>query len=283
MNSPNKSAVEQDGNKKVDSILDSITLSDGSILRSAYFRSENPAAKRTAVLLGGWGDTEWASHPLAKELNRYLHVVIIESREKHESILNAATRNDLRRLALDVVEITRHYSLVEAELAIYGYSWGSLIAASVVAHGFVRPCLTVLCTPIERLVLPPLAQFLVPLAPIGLMPFLQPLLEYWVIRFKSDGPDAALPALRALRNANLYNWKAVGRANLSPKVASVYSQLTGPVLVIFLDGDKFHSATEYERIRQQTPTAKHVYLAYTLPDLPVRIAGEIRKMIETVP
>jgi pimeloyl-ACP methyl ester carboxylesterase len=283
MNNPNKSALEQDGKKKAVSILDSITVSDGSVLRSAYFRSDNPTAKSTAVLLGGWGDTEWASHPLAKELIRHLHVVIIESREKHKSILNAATRNDLRRLALDVLEIARHYSLVDAELAIYGYSWGSLIAASVVAHGLLRPRLTVLCTPIERLVLPPLAQFLVPLAPVGLMPFLQPILEYWVIRFKSDGPEAALPALRALRNANLCNWKAVGRANLSTTLASVYSQLTGPVLVIFLDGDRFHSATEYERIRQQTPNAKHVYLAYTLPDLPVRIAGEIRKMIDIVP
>src|SRR4029078_12907226 len=116
---------------------------------------ENPTAKRTAVLLGGWGDTEWAFHPLVKELRRHLHVLIIETREKHESVRNAATRNDLRRLALDVMEIARHYSLVDAELAIYGYSWGSLIAASVVAHQFVRPCLTVLCTPIERLVLPP--------------------------------------------------------------------------------------------------------------------------------
>jgi pimeloyl-ACP methyl ester carboxylesterase len=235
------------------------------------------------VLLGGWGDTDWASHPLAKELSRDLHVLIVESREKNNSVLNPATRNDLRRLALDVLEITRHYCLMDAELVIYGYSWGSLIAASVVTLGFLRPRLTVLCTPIERLVLPPLTRFMVPLAPVGLMPLLQPLLEYWVIRFKSNGPNAALPALRALRNANLYNWKAVGRANLSPPLASLYAQLTGPVLVIFVDGDRFHSEIEYARIQQQTPTAKHVHFAHTLPDLPVRVAGEIRRMIDADP
>ena len=232
------------------------------------------------MLLGGWGDTDWASHPLAKELNRDLHAVIVESREKNSSVLNPATRNDLRRLALDVLEITQHYCLLETELVIYGYSWGSLIAASVVAHGLLCPSLTVLCTPIERLVLPPLTRFMLPLAPVRLMPLLLPLLEYWVIRFKSNDPDAALPALRALRNANLHNWKAVARANLSPSFASIYAQLTGPVLVIFVGGDRFHSETEYARIQQQTPTAKHVHFAHTLPDLPVRVAGEVRRMID---
>lgn len=259
--------------------MDLLTVSDGSALRSAYLCSENPDAKMTIVLLGGWGDTEWASHPLAKELNRDLNVVIIESREKNNSVLNPATRNDLRRLALDVVEVTRHYSLRDTELVIYGYSWGSLIAASVVANGLLCPCLTVLCTPIERLVLPPLTRFMVPLAPVRLMPLLQPLLEYWVIRFKSNGPATALPALRALRNANLHNWKAVARANLSPSLAYLYAQLPGPVLVIFQDGDRFHSETEYARIQEQTPTARHVHFVHTLPDLPLRVAEEIRRMI----
>jgi pimeloyl-ACP methyl ester carboxylesterase len=273
------SSIERRVEEQNGPAFDSIAMSDGSILRAAHLRCKSSLARRSVVLLGGWGDVASASRPITGELNQFFDVVIVESREKPGSVVNKSTRNDLERLALDVLEVTRHYSLIENEVIIYGYSWGALIAARVVSRGFLRPCLTVLCTPIERLVLPPLTRFLIPFAPVGFMRLLKPLVEYWIVRFKSNGPTAALSALRALRSANLGNWKAVGRANLSPSLAVAYAELPGPLLVIFENGDRFHSQAEYERIARLTPAARHVHFSYAESDLPRRIVHEIRDML----
>jgi alpha-beta hydrolase superfamily lysophospholipase len=137
------------------------------------------------------------------------------------------------------------FEIREAELVLYGYSWGAVIAAQSVTSGKVRPDLTVLASPIERLVVPPLTRFLIPFVPTTLFSALRPLVELWIIHFKSRGAGEAAPALRVLRSAHLDNWKAVSRSNVSKSFLSAHSRVRGSVLLIFELADRFHDVSEY--------------------------------------
>jgi pimeloyl-ACP methyl ester carboxylesterase len=258
-----------------------IKVSDGSDLRVAYLPSAKPLTDRTLLLMGGWGVPFTSEDSLITELTTFINVLLVETREKNHSVLAPNTVHDLDRMSDDVREIVEALKIQAADLVLYGYSWGAVIAAHSVTSGKVRPYLTVLASPIEHLIVPPLTRYLIPVAPITLFLALRPLLELWIRHLKTGDAKQDIPAISVLRSAHLPNWKAVSRSNLSRSFLSSYSRVQGPVLLIFKFGDRFHDESEYRNIAGQLPHAAKMEIPSDATDAPPRIAMAIREALQT--
>ncbi len=245
--------------KKAESI--DLQMSDGATIR--VYRSTPPKEDfngYSIVLSVGWGTVVPAWDSLLLEAIKDFDVVYFESREKGSSVLPKSSEIGMDRMAKDLQEVYEQLEIEEKKLILFG----SCIGATTIVYGMYNkmynPFLPVLIAPPARFEVPPVLRYFIPFGPTFLWKPAQPLLRWWVTKFKSEDARQAAKYLRTLEEADAKKWKRLGLRLAYKRYWKIFPEVKNHVLLVAAESDKMHDAVVTKKVDGMMENSTYINL-----------------------
>ena len=236
-----------------------VTMSDGASVR--ILRSTPPKDKSNGyslILIVGWGTIVPAWNLLLMEAIKDFDIIYFESREKASSYLPKSAEVGMERMARDIQEIVEQLELDEKKLILVG----SCIGATTISYGMYKnmynPFMPVLIAPPARFEVPPVLRQMIPFSPTFLWGAVQPVLRWWIIKFKSEDEAQAAKYLRALEEADAKKWKRLGLRLAYKRYWKIFPEIKNHSLLIAAEIDKMHDAKVTRKINDMLENSVYI-------------------------
>jgi hypothetical protein len=236
-----------------------ITVSDGSSLR---ILRKTPVQERfngySIIVIVGWGTIVPSWDSLLMEATKDFDVIYLESREKASSVLPKSYEVGMERMVKDIQEAIKQLDLDQKKLILLG----SCIGATEICYGLYKnmfnPYMPVLIAPPARFEVPPVLRQMIPILPTFLWGIAQPILRWWIIRFKTEDEVQAAKYLRTLEEADVKKWKRQGLRLAYKRYWKIFPEIKNHALLVAAETDKMHDAKVTKKINDMMENS--VYL-----------------------
>ena len=238
-----------------------LIMSDGSsirILRS--IPTKDKFNGYSMIVIVGWGTIVPSWDLLLMEAVKDFDVIYIESREKASSILPKGYEVGMDRMVKDIQEVVKQLELDEKKLILLG----SCIGATEICYGMFKnmfnPFMPVLIAPPARFEVPPVLRQMIPILPTFLWGIAQPILRWWIIRFKTEDEIQAAKYLRTLEEADVKKWKRQGLRLAYKRYWKIFPEIKNHSLLVAAETDKMHDAKVTRKINDMMQNSIYINL-----------------------
>ena len=238
-----------------------ISMSDGASIRVFRYTPPNKDFNGYSLIINvGWGTVVPSWDALLMEAVKDFDVVYIESREKASSYLPKSAKLGLERMAKDIQEVIEFLEIKEEKLI----TLGSCIGATMITLGMYKkmynPFMPVLIAPPARFEVPPVLRQIIPIGPTFLWGTAQPILRWWIIKFKTEDKRQAAKYIRTLEEADAKKWKRLGLRLAYKRYWWLFPEVKNHVLLVAAETDKMHDAKVTKKIKEMMENSIYLNL-----------------------
>ncbi|MEE9409439.1 MAG: hypothetical protein V3V41_00745 [Candidatus Heimdallarchaeota archaeon] len=200
------------------------------------------------IVNAGWGSIIPSWDEFLMDAKKDFEIIYLESREKASCQLSRKSKVGMERMAFDIKEAINQLEIDEDKLVLFG----SCLGATIIVYGLFKkmynPQMPVLIAPPPRFEVPPVLRQIIPIAPPFLFGVVKPIVRWWIKKFKTESPKQAAKYIRALNEANGWQWKKVGLPLAYKRYWKIFPQVKNKILLVAAEKDKMHDAKTTKRI-----------------------------------